>query len=161
MVKQILRGLIISLLLLSPAAQTAGDGQLNPDLEKQAKEIENLIIAPCCWRQPVAVHFSPAADEVRKEIRQMLASGMKEEKILDAYVAEYGEKIRSKPKASGFNLLAYFLPVVFLIAGAVVAFIVIRHLRPKTQAGESKQSAKRDLKPGTGYSAKLEKEMWG
>jgi cytochrome c-type biogenesis protein CcmH len=161
MVKLILRGLIISLFLIFPAAQTAGDEQLNPDLEKQAKEIENLIIAPCCWRQPVAVHFSPAADEVRTEIRQMLASGMKEEEILDAYVAEYGEKIRAKPKAAGFNLLAYFLPVAFLIAGAVVAFIVIRHLRPKTQAVGSKQSAKRDLKPGTGYSPKLEKEMWG
>jgi cytochrome c-type biogenesis protein CcmH/NrfF len=51
------------------------------ELETEAKAIEGLLISPCCWRQPVSVHFSPASDEVREEVREMLSAGLTREEI--------------------------------------------------------------------------------
>jgi len=155
-------GLALICFLAGPlAAQETGKADLDPALEKEAKELENLIIAPCCWRQPVAVHFSPAADQIRKDVRKMLASGMSREEILDIYVDEYGEKILAKPRASGFNILAYILPVIFLIAGAGVAYLAIRRLRPAAQADSPAPEAAATAGTGAPDRARLEKEMWG
>jgi len=128
------------------------------DLEKEARQIDNLLIAPCCWRQPVSDHFSPAADEIRAEVREMLSLGMTREQILQKYVDEYGERILSKPPAEGFGTLAYFLPVIFLVAGAAVAIVVIRSLRPRTAPEIPKVSTP---EAESRHSARLERELWG
>jgi cytochrome c-type biogenesis protein CcmH len=131
--------------------------QLSPQLESEAKEIETMLIAPCCWTQPVSEHYSAAADQIRTEVRQMLASGMTRDQILQKYVAEYGQRILSKPPARGFNSLVYFLPVLFLIAGAGVAVLVVRRLRPASAPTEPPAAQQ----PGSKYSSQLDKEMWG
>ncbi len=153
-----IRSGILLLLLLFPAAVAVPGFALDQAaIEAEAKQLENMIIAPCCWRQPVAAHYSPAADEVRKDVRQKLAAGMTRQAILDEYVARYGEKILSKPPAHGFGRLAYFLPVIVLAAGAAVAVVVIRRLRPAEAA------APEAVAPPTtaAYSARLDKELWG
>ena len=127
--------IILSVFLVASAVSLAED--LNADLEQEAERIEGLLIAPCCWRQPVVDHFSPAADKVRSEIRSMLAAGSTREEILERYIAEYGQRILAKPPARGFSLLAYFLPLLFLIVGAAVAVAVVKKLRsPKEPDGK-------------------------
>ena len=130
---------------------------LESELEKEATAIEGMLIAPCCWRQPVAVHYSPAADEVRAEVRKMLGDGQTRQAILDSYVEEYGNQILAKPPAEGFNLLAYSLPVVFLIAGAAVALMVVRKLRPVKAERPVAKASETESK----YSERLERELWG
>ena len=133
---------------------------LSPAQEAEAKEIENLLIAPCCWRQPVSVHPSAASDEIKGQIREMLAAGMGRDEIVQKYVAEYGERILAKPPVEGFGSLAYFLPVIFLIAGAIVALLVIRKLRPSGVSQEPSVAAA-SAASRSDYSAKLDKELWG
>ena len=72
-------------------------------------------MAPCCWAQQVSLHQSPAADEIKQNIRRLLAEGKTSEQILDSYVAEYGDRILSEPPARGFSRLIYVAPWVFLI----------------------------------------------
>jgi cytochrome c-type biogenesis protein CcmH len=62
-------------------------------VEREAKQIERMLIAPCCWTQPVSDHYSAEADQIRAGIRAMLAAGKTRQQILDAYVAQYGERI--------------------------------------------------------------------
>lgn len=150
-----LRLLAVLFLLAFSSLGAQGD----PNLEAKAREIDGLLIAPCCWRQPVSAHFSPAADEVKAEVRRLLNVGLSKDEVLDKFVVEYGERILAKPKAAGFNLLAYFLPVVFLALGAAVALLIIKKLRPRAEAAavQSHTSAKVDSK----VSERLEKELWG
>lgn len=145
------------MMLLAAIAGTSALGMDQAALEAEAKQLENLIIAPCCWRQQVAVHFSPASDEIRKDIRKQLAEGQSRQAILDQYIAKYGERILSKPPAQGFGRLAYFLPVIVLVVGAVVAVVVIRRLRPAEIAAETTPKAATP----TGYADRLDKELWG
>jgi cytochrome c-type biogenesis protein CcmH len=106
--------------------------------EDIARRIEGELMAPCCWAEPVSQHMSPVAEEMRRDIRAMLAAGKSEQEILDFYVAKYGERILTTPPARGFNLLVYILPWVMALAGiAAVALVLRRWLaqRPAASAG--------------------------
>lgn len=97
--------------------------------EATAKELERMIMAPCCGKGTVADHPSPASDRVRREVREMLATGMGRQAILDHYVAEYGETILSMPPAKGFNLIVYWVPFFAFIAGLPLIYLALRAWR--------------------------------
>lgn len=106
--------------------------------EEIARRIEGELMAPCCWAEPVSQHMSPVAEEMRRDIRAMLAAGKSEQEILDFYVAKYGERILTTPPARGFNRLVYILPWIIALAGvAAVAWVLRRWLarRPAASAG--------------------------
>jgi cytochrome c-type biogenesis protein CcmH len=98
-------------------------------LEREAKQLEAKLMAPCCWAQQVSLHQSPAADEIRQTIRRLLAEGKTSQQILDIYVAEYGDRIQAEPPARGFSRLIYVAPWVFLVASVGLVVVVIRRLR--------------------------------
>jgi cytochrome c-type biogenesis protein CcmH len=104
---------------------------LTAEQEAMVRRLEGMLIAPCCFANTVAEHRSPLSDQVREEVRALVAGGATETEILDTFVAKYGERILAAPKPQGFNLLAYVLPMVALAAGLVViAFTLHRH-RPR------------------------------
>lgn len=109
---------------------------LTPAQEALAVRLEGKLIAPCCWVQTVDQHQSEAADQVKAQIRMLVAQGKGEDEVLDSFVAQYGEKILASPRARGFNAIVYVLPVVaFLIAAGVVAVLVLRwRRRPAMEA---------------------------
>lgn len=112
------RALLLGLMLAIPAwGQT---------LEEKAREIDGKLMAPCCWSSPVSQHYSQAAEDIRRGVRGMLASGKSEQEILDHYVSIYGERILASPRPRGFNLLAWVLPVIFFVAGIVFLALLLR-----------------------------------
>ncbi len=126
-------------LALSMASVTGPDPQV---LEQQARQLETKLIAPCCWMQQVSLHQSAASDEIKENIRVMLASGQTSQQILDYYVARYGDRILAEPPARGFSASLYVLPWFFL-AGSVglVVFIVRRLKTPEPELRPSAQPA--------------------
>jgi cytochrome c-type biogenesis protein CcmH len=95
-------------------------------LEREAKAIEGLLIAPCCWSQQVSLHQSPAADDIKQTVRKLLAEGKTSQQILDIYVAQYGDRILAEPPARGFSRLIYVAPWIFLVASVGLVVVVIR-----------------------------------
>lgn len=100
--------------------------QLPPELELEAKRLETKLIAYCCWSQQVSVHDSPAATQMRSDIRQRLAAGENEQVILAAYVAEHGERILAEPPAKGFTRLLYLVPPILGLLGIGVLVVMVR-----------------------------------
>jgi cytochrome c-type biogenesis protein CcmH len=128
----------MSLLFIIMSA-TAGQSE---QLEERARELDGKVMAPCCWTQPVSHHYSPVADEIRQRTRQMLAEGKSGEEILDYYVSVYGERILASPRPRGFNLLAWVLPWVLFLAGAVFLVTLLRYWirKPAVAAGTPQDS---------------------
>jgi cytochrome c-type biogenesis protein CcmH len=144
-------GIILAVALADPPA---GD----PALELRARTLEEKIIAPCCWQQPVSQHYSEAATNIRRQIREMLSAGKSEEQILEYYVAEYGERILASPRARGFNILAYVLPWAALAAGMAVLVLALRRWLSRKVLpvpGEIPSSPG----PAADYDARIEKEL--
>jgi cytochrome c-type biogenesis protein CcmH len=98
-------------------------------LEREARQLEAKLMAPCCWAQQVSLHQSPAADDIKQTIRKLLAEGKTSEQIIDIYVAQYGDRILAEPPARGFSRLIYVAPWVFLVASVGLVIVVIRRLR--------------------------------
>src|SRR5207249_10598267 len=68
------------------------------------------------------------------EVDQHVAKGETDEQILQAFVREYGPQVYTEPPKSGFSLVAWILPSVYLFAGAgVVVFVIARWRKRPTQ----------------------------
>jgi len=104
----------------------AGRALAQSDQEREARAIEAMLIAPCCFSQQVSVHQSPAADEVRRDVRARLAAGETRQQILDAYVAQHGLRILAEPPPTGINLALYVTPVVVLLLSVALVVFAVR-----------------------------------
>lgn len=123
-----------STIVLALAAAATVSAQ---DREHAARELEAMLIAPCCFTQQVSVHHSPAADEVRQDIRKRLEAGQTRDQILQAYVGQYGTRILAEPPVAGAGKLLYALSALgFAIAGAILVVVLRRVTRRRAKAGE-------------------------
>jgi cytochrome c-type biogenesis protein CcmH len=93
------------------------------------REIEDKLIAPCCWSQPVSQHDSEASRKIKREVAEMLAAGKSQDQIIEHFVSEYGERILVAPRPKGFNSLAYVLPWTALLLGAGGIAILLKKMR--------------------------------
>ncbi len=123
--------LFASLVAAAPAAaQEAVDVALSPEQEATAKRLETKLMGPCCWTQPLSdAHLSEEVVLAKAQVRSLLAQGNTEQQVLDVFIAQYGQKILTKPRASGFNWLAYVLPPVGVALAGGVVLVAIRRWR--------------------------------
>jgi cytochrome c-type biogenesis protein CcmH len=98
------------------------------DLDQEARAIDAMLIAPCCFSQQVSVHQSAAADEVKRDVRSRLAAGETRQQILDAYVSRYGKRILADPPAVGFDLMLYVTPLIMLVASIWLVTAAVRRV---------------------------------
>jgi cytochrome c-type biogenesis protein CcmH len=136
---------------IAPAVAYAQPGLPDAaDRERLARQVETEVIAPCCWSQQVSEHESPAATEIRADIRRRLAAGQTHDQILDAYVAEYGQRILAVPPASGFNYLLFAVPPLLFFATAILVIGFVRRASRRGQATLATAPANRpaDTEPG-------------
>jgi cytochrome c-type biogenesis protein CcmH len=87
--------------------------------------------------QGESIQDSPAAlaQEMRAIVREQLAAGRTPDDVKAYFVDKYGEWILLRPKAQGWNMLVYVLPLVVLLIGAAV---IVRATRRWTAPNESK-----------------------
>ena len=131
---QMCRGtLLVVLAVCGPASHALAEPTLTPEQAAIARQVEEQLMAPCCFGSTVATHHSPAADAIRDDVRSLVAQGATAQQILDQYLDRYGERILAQPVARGFNLLAYWMPLVGLVCGTGI--VVIWLLRRRTPVG--------------------------
>lgn len=130
---------------------------LTPALEREAKALEAALIAPCCWSQQVSVHQSPVVDEMKADIRRLLAEGKTRQQILDSYVAEYGDRILAEPPARGFSRVFHVAPWLFLAASVGLVFVVLKRLRPAAVATPAASQAA--APPNDDESERIDEEL--
>lgn len=120
--------------LLVVALLTAAPPLSGPALEREARQIDTMLIAPCCWNQPVSVHQSPASDEVKREVRALLAAGRSRQEVLDDFASRYGVRILAEPPAVGFTRFLYVLPWVVFGGSALGLTWLVRRMSAKRPA---------------------------
>jgi cytochrome c-type biogenesis protein CcmH len=75
---------------------------------------------------------SSAARQIKTFISRRIAAGDSKNQIKDRLVAEYGPQILAAPPRKGFDLLAWLLPIVGVLGGALVlAALAWRWSRPR------------------------------
>lgn len=100
-------------------------------LEAELERVSSLLRCPSC--QGLSVQDSPTeiAQQMRGQVREMLAAGFSEEQILAYFERSYGEFVRLQPPLRGINWLVWLAPLVALLAGG---WVVARTLRAPAPA---------------------------
>ena len=89
-------------------------------------DLEGEVMCPVC-NTTLDQSSSPAARQIKNFIALRIESGDSKDQIKDNLVAEYGPQILAAPPTEGFDLLAWLLPLVGLVGGALVLAVLAWH----------------------------------
>lgn len=113
---------LLALLLSSAVAQLGAQTPPSSDslLEARVRALASELRCPVC--QGESIQDSPAelAQEMKAIVREQLAAGRSSDEVKSYFVEKYGEWILLRPKAQGWNVIVYALPVAALLFGAAV-----------------------------------------
>ncbi len=93
-----------------------------------------------CQNQNLADSDAPLAQDLRREIYDMMVAGQTDEQIKTFMVDRYGDFVLYRPPVQGNTLALWVLPVLLLVFGAVIVAFVVRNRNRKIAAqgqGES------------------------
>jgi len=92
-------------------------------------DVEDEVMCPICGTL-LELSDSPQARREKAYVARLVAAGKSKAEVKDELVAQYGPEVLALPKASGFDLSAYLVPVLaLLLATVVLAFSVARWRR--------------------------------
>tara|TARA_B100001750_G_C15498910_1_gene595934 strand:- start:687 stop:1127 length:441 start_codon:yes stop_codon:yes gene_type:complete len=123
--------------------------QNNLTKESLISELENSLMAPCCWSGTVSDHGNP---EMEEKIRSLVNEDKTKDEIFDYFVGVYGERILAIPVASGFNLMVWIAPIFVLCFGT---FILINYLKVKNKPKQKVKNSDEKIP----YNDLIEKEL--
>ena len=87
-----------------------------------------------CQNQNLADSDAPLAQDLRKEIHEMMVGGQSDEQIKAFLVDRYGDFVLYRPPMQGNTLALWVMPILLLLGGAVVVFFVVRNRNRKLAA---------------------------
>jgi cytochrome c-type biogenesis protein CcmH/NrfF len=82
-----------------------------------------------------------------KQVDQGLARGDSEETITQALVQEFGTKVYAEPPHSGFSMVAWSMPAVYLAVGFALVLFVISRWRKRPVPAVPSNSNQRGISP--------------
>ncbi len=94
----------------------------------QVNAVARQLWCPLCSGVRLDTCDLKACQQMREEIAMKLAQGEDTETIKAYFLAQYGPQVLGEPPRSGFNLLAWILPVVVLGGGAIYLLVRGRFL---------------------------------
>ena len=109
--------------------------------DAEVQRIEQQLACNCgctldvftCRTTDFSCTYSP---KLHREVLALRDQGKNAREILDAFVAQYGEKALMAPKPQGFNLWGYLLPGV-VVGGAAIALAAVLRRRETVAAARS------------------------
>jgi cytochrome c-type biogenesis protein CcmH len=95
--------------------------------------IERQVMCVTC-KIPLNVAQSQQADRERVFIQRQIARGADEEQVKDALVGQYGVSVLGLPRAHGFDLTAYLVPLAAVLALAATLLTLLPRWRRRARA---------------------------
>jgi len=126
---------LVALIVLS-AAFALEEHTLTAEPMGRYERLTHELIAPCCWREPIAIHRSQEALQMLDEVEKLVAEGRSEEEIRNIYVARYGPRILADPPGVSKYWL-YLLPFSLLTWFMIGAVFRLRSLVRGTAPAQS------------------------
>jgi cytochrome c-type biogenesis protein CcmH len=130
---------LLPLLLMAPVAQ-----RLLADQNDRAHKIGDKLKCMCggcdqsaakCYH--VGGTYSGPCDTAKnmlKEIDAHVAQGKSDEQALQAMITEYGPLAYLEPPKSGFGLVAWLMPILYLLGGTGLVIVIMKRWRKRPAA---------------------------
>jgi cytochrome c-type biogenesis protein CcmH len=137
--RRLLRGaLLLGALLPALAAAGPATGAIAAVARTSLPVIERQVMCVTC-KIPLNVAQSPQADRERTFIQGLIDQGESEAQIKSALVGQYGPTVLGLPRAHGFDLTVYLVPLAVLLALLMTLALLLprwrRHARARATRG--------------------------
>jgi cytochrome c-type biogenesis protein CcmH len=116
----------------APAA--AQDRPLSPEEAQRMKKLEEELRCLVCQNQTLADSQAGLAEDLRRQVRDLIAQGKSNEEIKDYLVQRYGDFVLYRPRVKSATYMLWFGPFALLLVGAAAWLIVQRRSRQQAAA---------------------------
>lgn len=145
---------LLALALAAPApgapATSAGRRPVAPRTTLPA--VESQVMCVTC-KISLSVAQSPQADRERVYIQRLIDEGRTLSQIKSALVYQYGSAVLALPPSHGFDLGAYIVPAVVVLALLIAAAVLLPRWRRRARAAQAARDAEEVPAPAALSSA--------
>jgi len=113
------------------AAPAAADPALEARMTRITAELRCLV----CQNQTIADSNADLAQDLRRQVREMLRKGDDDAKIIQYMTDRYGDFVLYRPPVKATTLLLWFGPALMLLLGFGALAVVMRR-RARTAANQ-------------------------
>lgn len=117
----------------TPAQQSAqprgldANGQLeNPVLQGRFERITKELRCLVCQNESIADSNVDLAQDLRRQVREMLVAGRSDDAIFQFMTDRYGDFVRFAPPLTAKTVLIWGAPFIMLLLGGAIIFRVVR-----------------------------------
>jgi cytochrome c-type biogenesis protein CcmH len=130
------------LLLLLAAPLLAQEPLVFEDDAQEARYNDLTLELRClvCQNQNLADSDAPLAQDLRREIYEMMMAGQTDDQIKAFMVDRYGDFVLYRPPIQGNTLALWVMPIFLLLVGAVIVFFTVRNRNRKLSAQQQGES---------------------
>lgn len=104
------------------------------ELEAKTQAVGLLLRCPVCQGSSVADSPAESAQNMKREVRDLLRQGYETEQILHYFELAYGEFVLFEPKSDGIGAVVWAGPGVALLVGIGVLFLLFRRKQGGVEA---------------------------
>lgn len=123
-------------------------------------EVEKEVMCPVCGTPLALATEPPQAKRQRALIERLVGQCKSKEEVKVALAAEFGDEVLAMPKERGFNLAAYLVPVLALLAAAgAIAAAALRWRRLRARTAGPDVAAAEPPPPDRAGSERLEADL--
>ena len=125
---------LLMIILLIPSLAAAEEARPladNPQVEARLKTLAVELRCLVCQNQTLADSNAPLAEDLRREVREMISKDMSDREIIDFLVQRYGDFVLYRPPWKATTTLLWLGPFLLLIAGATALVLALRRRQKK------------------------------
>jgi cytochrome c-type biogenesis protein CcmH len=116
-------------------------------------DLEDEVMCPVCGTPLALATEAPQAQREREFIQRLVDDCRSKEEVKDALVAQFGEEVLALPEDEGFDLAAYVVPGLGVLAAAIaIGFAAVRWRRRRSGPGPG-------APPEDAAAARLDEDM--
>lgn len=138
--------LLVFLFALMPLSSWAGEAKdlaEDPAVEKRMVNLAQNLRCLVCQNESLASSHAELAEDLRKEVREMIRKGMSDKEITDYLVVRYGDFVLYNPPMKSYTVLLWFGPFALFLLGGAVLFYQLRKRRNSVPETELSPEAER------------------
>lgn len=121
--------IILSFISIPALAAEAPDMAKDPAIEKRMVGLAENLRCLVCQNESLASSHAELAEDLRREVRELIQKGMTDQEIKDYLVARYGDFVLYEPPVKSFTLLLWLGPFGLLLGGLGVLVFQLRNRR--------------------------------
>ena len=124
--------------LAAPAAHAVQPDEImaDPAKEARARDLSRELRCMVCQNQSIDDSEAPLARDLRLLVRERIAAGDSDSKVIDFLVARYGEFVLLKPRFNPHTLLLWLVPPLALLGGGFALWHYSRRREQSSAASE-------------------------